>query len=60
MADRPIPIHGWSAKRAGAAITIMHATGKITGVVLIWAEDGKTLAQGPSSPGVAGKVYELS
>lgn len=31
-------LHDWTAKRAGAAITITHATGKITGIVQIRSE----------------------
>lgn len=31
-------LQDWEAKRAGAAITITHATGKITGIVLIRSE----------------------
>ncbi len=48
-------LNGWSAKRAGAAITITHSTGKITGVRLIGNEDGKTVARTAD-----GKKYELS
>lgn len=37
-------LYDWSARRAGAGITITHSTGKITGVDSVCVEDGIVVA----------------
>ena len=48
-------LHDWSAKRSGAAITITHSTGRISGVAEITVKDGALVAIG-----ISGDWYELT
>lgn len=43
--ERPT-LYSWSAKRAGASITIDHSCGKITNIKLIEPEMGTLIATG--------------
>lgn len=55
-------LYDWKAQRAGAAITITHSTGKITGIAVIAparVERGAGQYQGLVAIGKDGQRYEL-
>lgn len=48
-------LQGWLIARSGASMTITHNTGKVTGVVRVYPENGKTFAETAD-----GRQYELA
>lgn len=50
-------LYSWNAYRAGAAITIAHSCGKVTGVAMIEPRNGKLIAT--RSAGSGGGEFAL-
>ena len=47
-------LYKWSAARSGGDITIVHSTGKVTGITRIDVEHGEVVAHG-----TVGRLYRL-